>query len=113
MAANSWNPNATGLPAWHAIAAYTAISSNRGWRRRLADGCTADTGRLDLVVFSSLFPSAARPAAGLFPDAASAARRRTAHRCAFRLPGRRCRDPAGALARLAGDPDLAWHRSAA
>jgi len=32
----------------------------------LADGCTADTGRLDLIVFSSLFPSAARPAAGLF-----------------------------------------------
>jgi len=32
----------------------------------LADGCTADPGRLDLVVFSSLFPSAARPAAGLF-----------------------------------------------
>lgn len=32
----------------------------------MADGCTADTGRLDLIVFSSLFPSAARPAAGLF-----------------------------------------------
>ncbi|MBD3811251.1 MAG: glycosyltransferase [Betaproteobacteria bacterium] len=32
----------------------------------MADGCTADAGRLDLVVFSSLFPSAARPAAGLF-----------------------------------------------
>lgn len=32
----------------------------------MADGCTADTGRLDLVVFSSLFPSAVRPAAGLF-----------------------------------------------
>ena len=32
----------------------------------MADGCTAESGRLDLVVFSSLFPSAVRPAAGLF-----------------------------------------------
>ncbi|OJZ14874.1 MAG: glycosyl transferase family 1 [Thiobacillus sp. 63-78] len=32
----------------------------------MADGGITDTGRLDLVVFSSLFPSAARPAAGLF-----------------------------------------------
>jgi len=32
----------------------------------LADGRTAEPGRLDLVVFSSLFPSAARPGAGLF-----------------------------------------------
>ena len=32
----------------------------------MADGCTTESGRLDLVVFSSLFPSAVRPAAGLF-----------------------------------------------
>jgi len=32
----------------------------------LADGFTADSGRIDLVVLSSLFPSAVRPAAGLF-----------------------------------------------
>ncbi|MBW8364338.1 MAG: glycosyltransferase [Rhizobium sp.] len=32
----------------------------------MADGWTAESGRLDLVVFSSLFPSAVRPAAGLF-----------------------------------------------
>jgi len=32
----------------------------------LADGCPAEPGRLDLIVFSSLFPSVARPAAGLF-----------------------------------------------
>lgn len=32
----------------------------------MAEVRTADTGRIDLVVFSSLFPSAARPGAGLF-----------------------------------------------
>ncbi len=32
----------------------------------MADGCPAEPGRLDLIVFSSLFPSVARPAAGLF-----------------------------------------------
>src|SRR5574340_1725259 len=66
MAGSSWNPSATGPPAWHVIAAYTVTSSNRGWRRRLVEVVTADAGHIDLVVFSSLFPSVARPAAGLF-----------------------------------------------
>jgi len=32
----------------------------------LAENCPADSNRIDLVVFSALFPSAARPGAGLF-----------------------------------------------
>src|SRR5512143_1316836 len=66
MAASSWSPSATGPPAWRATAAYTVAWSNREWRRRLAEGRAAAAGAIELVVFSSLFPSAARPGAGLF-----------------------------------------------
>src|SRR5512139_4115922 len=66
MAASSSRPSATGPPAWRAIVGCTAAWSIRGWRRYLADDRSADSDRIDLVVFSSLFPSPARPGAGLF-----------------------------------------------
>src|SRR5512143_1490571 len=66
MAASSWSPSATGPPAWRATAAYTVAWSNREWRRRRLAEERSAAGAIDLVVFSSLFPSAARPGAGLF-----------------------------------------------
>src|SRR5574340_1267924 len=66
MAARSSRRNATGPPAWRAIAGCTAAWSIRGWRRCLADDRSAGSNCIDLVVFSSLFPSSARPGAGLF-----------------------------------------------
>src|SRR5512139_2495053 len=66
MAASSSRPSATGPPAWRAIVGCTAAWSIRGWRRYLADDRSAGSNRIDLVVFSSLFPSPARPGAGLF-----------------------------------------------
>src|SRR5512139_3709694 len=66
MAASSSRPSATGPRASRAIAGCTAGWSNHGWRRHLAEERPADSDRIDLVVFSSLFPSAVRPGAGLF-----------------------------------------------
>src|SRR5574340_1811528 len=66
MAASSSRPSATGPPAWRAIVGCTAAWSIRGWRRCLADDRSAGSNCIDLVVFSSLFPSSARPGAGLF-----------------------------------------------
>src|SRR5512139_615698 len=66
MAASSSRPSATGPRASRATAGCTASWSNHGWRRHLAEERSADSDRIDLVVFSSLFPSAARPGAGLF-----------------------------------------------
>src|SRR5512139_878367 len=66
MAASSSRPSATGPRASRATAGCTAGWSNHGWRRHLAEERAADSDRIELVVFSALFPSAARPGAGLF-----------------------------------------------
>src|SRR5512139_3084507 len=66
MAASLSSRSATGPPAWRATAACTAASSNREWRRHLAEASAVAAGAIELVVFSSLFPSAVRPGAGLF-----------------------------------------------
>src|SRR5512139_3104830 len=66
MAASLSSRSATGPPAWRATEAYTAASSNREWRRHLAESSAVAAGAIELVVFSSLFPSAVRPGAGLF-----------------------------------------------